>query len=112
MLAASTLAVNFSAQDFLQASDELERVLTVELATGALNFTVLGVSDLEATLEFVADARTTTLSAPAIDEAGTNVALPAVVALVCVVISRHNRHSPRSAQPKAGLPGVSPRAAF
>jgi hypothetical protein len=88
MPAASTLAASFSAQDFLQAADELERILAVELARGALNFIVLGVGDLEATLEFMAFARTTTLSASAIDGAGTNLlfVLSVVVGLVFLAI--------------------------
>ncbi|CAK0875340.1 unnamed protein product [Prorocentrum cordatum] len=79
-------AVSFTAQDFLQASDELERALAVELARGALDFSVLGVSNLEATLEFVADAQTTTLSAAAIDGGGVKLVLSVVLLSVGVTV--------------------------
>lgn len=85
MLAASSLVAN-SAQDFLQAADGLETSLALELAGGALNFTVFHVSDLQATLDFVAAANTTTLSGSANNGAATNFEFFGLVMLVSVAI--------------------------
>jgi len=84
MQLASSLAESVSAQDFMQAADGLETSLALELARGGLNYTIIGVNDLWATLEFVAAARTTTLSGSANDEAGANAELLAVIVSLCI----------------------------
>lgn len=95
MPAASALAANFSALVFSRAADWLEASLALELATGALNFTVLGVGDLEATLELVAvgttlSDRTTTLSDTAENAVGSHaagiLALSVALGSVCVAV--------------------------
>lgn len=82
MPATSTLAVDFSARDFVQAGDGLETSLALELAAGARNFTVFGVSDLEATLEYVPTAGTPTPS----HSAGSYNKVLAVVMSLCVAV--------------------------
>jgi hypothetical protein len=85
MPAAGALAANFSALVFSRAADGLEASLALELATGALNFTVLGVGDLDATLEFVA-AGTTALSDPAENAVVSRAELSALSMAVCVAV--------------------------
>jgi hypothetical protein len=82
MPATSALAVDFSAHDFMQAGDGLETSLALELATGARNFTVFGVSDMEASLEYVPTAGTSTLT----HSAGSYNKMLAVVMSICVAV--------------------------
>jgi len=84
--AASALAAGLSAHEFLQAGDALETNLALELAQGARNFTVFGVSVLEATLAYVAVAGTTTASDSATYRAPSYNKMLAVLISLCVAV--------------------------
>jgi len=85
MPATSAFAVNFSAPEFSQAAAALESSLALQLASGALNFTVLGVAGLEVTLVLVGLGPTPPPS-PAKHALGDSADLLALSMAVCVAV--------------------------